>query len=331
MSNLNVLYQFNEKYAPYAGVSITSLLENNTSFETINIYVLGEELSDNSVQKLEKLAQKYSRNIIFKDTKDIICQMKNIGIPAYRGSYAANIRLFCPLFIDDSVDRLVYLDADTLVTEPLEKLIGQDLNGKALGMALDSLGHKHKLAIGLKENEYYYNSGVILFDLKCWIKYDLSDKIVEYVKRFGCPFSAPDQDLLNIVCKEYIQKLSPVYNMQPVHLAFTNRNYYGCYSDKGYYAEKELSSATDKVCIYHTFRFLGEFPWHENNLHPSKSLFNQYLSISPWADYEKRNAEMSLAMSIEKILYIVLPQRVFLLLFKFFHGLYVESNAEVSK
>ena len=27
--HMNVLYQFNEKYAPYAGVSITSLFENN--------------------------------------------------------------------------------------------------------------------------------------------------------------------------------------------------------------------------------------------------------------------------------------------------------------
>ena len=35
MSNLNVLYQLNEKYAPFAGVSITSLFENNKDIKQI--------------------------------------------------------------------------------------------------------------------------------------------------------------------------------------------------------------------------------------------------------------------------------------------------------
>ena len=42
---LDVLYQFNEKYAPYAGASIASLLENNKHMDQIRIFILGEELS----------------------------------------------------------------------------------------------------------------------------------------------------------------------------------------------------------------------------------------------------------------------------------------------
>ena len=43
--HMNVLYQFNEKYAPYAGVSITSLFENNKNADEICVYILGENLS----------------------------------------------------------------------------------------------------------------------------------------------------------------------------------------------------------------------------------------------------------------------------------------------
>lgn len=49
---LNILYQFNEKYVPYAGVSITSLLENNKESSNITIYLLGEDISEESRRKL---------------------------------------------------------------------------------------------------------------------------------------------------------------------------------------------------------------------------------------------------------------------------------------
>ena len=136
---MNILYQFNEKYVPYAGVSITSLLENNREAESISIYILGEQITAASKSKLEALVKKYNRSIFFKDTKSIIEQMKQIGIPAYRGSYAANIRLFCPMFLDESVDKIIYLDADTIVTGSLKELTDLKMGNDAIAMVLDSL------------------------------------------------------------------------------------------------------------------------------------------------------------------------------------------------
>lgn len=327
---MNVLYQFNEKYVPYAGVSITSLLENNKDAEEINIYILGEHISENSKNRLEALVNKYGRTLIFKDTELLIEQMKKIGIPAYRGSYAANIRLFCPMFLDADVDRILYLDADTIITDSLKDLIEIEMGTNALAMVLDSLGYNHKINIGLNSKDYYYNSGVILFEMKNWIKYNLSNEIQKYVLENGCTFSAPDQDLLNVVCKKYIKLLSPIYNMQPVHIAFKIKDFYKCYCSDGYYKENEVIDAKQKVAIYHTFRFLGEFPWHKNNLHPNNDLFDCYIKLSPWKDYKKEKADVSLAMYIEKILYRILPKGIFLRIFKFFHCLYVEKSAEIS-
>ena len=54
MKDINVIYQFNEKYVPYAGVSLTSVLENNKSAETLNVYILGEGISEGSEKLLEQ-------------------------------------------------------------------------------------------------------------------------------------------------------------------------------------------------------------------------------------------------------------------------------------
>ena len=196
--------------------------------------------------------------------------MKQIGIPAYRGSYAANIRLFCPMFLDESVDKIIYLDADTIVTGSLKELTDLKMGNDAIAMVLDSLGFNHKLNIGMKSQEYYYNSGVILFDMKNWTKYHLSEAIKEYVVNNGCSFSSPDQDLLNVVCKKYIKLLSPIYNMQPVHIAFSTKDFYRCYySDVNYLYAMEIPLRNEMYDKYTLFalppqsRFLYNI--HQNN------------------------------------------------------------------
>lgn len=92
-----------------------SLFENNGEQE-ITVYILGEELSNDSMKKFNEIGRTYKKNIVIKDTKDIIEKMKSWGIPPCRWSYAANLRLFLPYLLEDSVSRVLYLDADTIIT-----------------------------------------------------------------------------------------------------------------------------------------------------------------------------------------------------------------------
>ena len=85
---LNVIYQFNEKYVPYAGVSMTSLLVNNKDADAINIYVLGEGLSDESVGMIKGLVEWYDRNVFFPDTFPLLERFRDMGMIPYRGAYS---------------------------------------------------------------------------------------------------------------------------------------------------------------------------------------------------------------------------------------------------
>ncbi len=320
---MDILYQFNEKYAPYAGASITSLFINNSQAEEIVVWILGEELSADSISRLEHLAEEYHRTIRFVETDGLVSKMKELNMPTYRGSYAANMRLFLPAVLPKEVERILYLDADTIVDADIQEFYDTVLNDCALAMVMDSLGRNHKQDIGLKIGEPYYNSGVILFDMKEWRKQGLTEKIVTHVQQVRAHYPAPDQDLLNVVCKGKILKLSPRYNFQPVHMAFSIKQYIRVYSDYGYYTETELKEAAKQPQIYHFFRFLGEFPWHQNTCHPDAALFDSYLRQSPWADYEKKPAEADTVLRIEKRLYQLLPRFVFLYLFKLSHSLFL--------
>lgn len=322
---LNALYQFNDKYAPFAGVSMTSLFENNRDFDEIRVYILGENISENNEQLLRTTTINYGRIIEFIDTSKLIDKMKMLGMPTYRGSYAANMRLFLPEVLDAEIDRLLYLDADTIVNASLESLVKLNIKECPIAMALDSLGACHKKDLGIQERDYYYNSGVILFQMKKWRDMKMTELIVDHMKNIRLHYPSPDQDLLNVVCRKHIFCLNARYNFQPIHLAFSLEDYYRNYGHIGYYSYEILKQEKENVVIYHFFRFIGEFPWNYNNSHPANDFFDKYLMISLWKNYRKEKANLKGAIRVEKILYSYLPKCIFIIIFKYAHRLFLNK------
>ena len=317
MLKINFLYHFNEKYAPYAGTSMTSLLENNKHFDDITIYALGEGLSQDSFDKFKELISRYRRKIIFLDTEQLIVLMKKINIPDYRGSYAANMRLFLTDIIPLEVKQLVYLDSDTIIEGKLDEIAKIDMRDYPVGMVLDSLGFDHKRELGIKGN--YYNSGIIVFKMDLWREGHYTEKIIEHIKNVRSHYPMPDQDLLNIICEGRILTLDPRYNIQPIHLVFPWHVYHAIYREKGYYNQTCVEKAIKNPVIYHFFRFCGEFPWDQDNVHPDSELFDRYLKISPWNGYKKVQRRLNLAFRIEKWMYRYLPKMVFICAFEAAH------------
>ena len=329
---LNLLYQFNEKYVPYAGVSIYSALWNNRHMEKICVYVLGENINDDSRNRLRQMVSEFRREIIFINTETLITKMKSMDMPTYRGSYAANMRLFLDEVLDTSIDRVLYLDADTIVNRRLDELLETELEGKTIGMALESLGVSHKKQIGLSIDEDYYNSGVILFDMEQWRNHNYSQKIAEHVKYKRNNYPAPDQDLLNVVCRGDIKRLDAKYNFQPFHAVFKDKLFLKVMRPEVYYSVEQLAVSRESICIYHCFRFIGEFPWHKSNVHPYNSAFDFYLKKSPWKNYQKIEADTGFILKIEKALFKVFPKVIFLYVFKLAHALFLyQSNRDSLK
>lgn len=314
---VDVLYQFNEKYVPYAGISITSLLENNKEIEEIVIHLMLEEVSDESKEQLLKLANYYNRKIIFIETQKLIQKMKSVGINEYRGSYATNMKIFAPMYMDESVKRLLYIDSDTIINGKISELISLNMHDKPIAMALDSLGGKHKLQVGLNEEDLYFNGGIILFDIERWKETECEKRIINHVKNVRSHYMAPDQDLINIVLRGEIGKLDIKYNLQPIHMVYDTLLYNKYFKQKNYYNKEEIKNAVADPVILHTFRFLGEFPWHNNSLHPGVLYFDKYMKMSLWKNYKKIPTEQNgLIFKIERLLYRHLPQQIFLSIFK---------------
>ena len=334
-STINVIYQFNEKYVPYAGVSITSLLVNNKE-SSVNIIILGEGLSDTSKDMLEKTASGYGANIVFPDTSPLIARFKDLGMLPYRGAYSVYLRLFfseIPELSDLCGQRAIYLDADTIVDKSLLPLVEYDLGEKSVGMVLESIRDDYKVMIGMSPDSDYYNSGVILFDVDGWRSNGYCDRIVDHIRNVRSTYIG-DQDFLNIVCEGDVCKLPPAYNFQPLHARYSPRQYFGVYGSDGYYTPALVEDARSGATVYHCYRWLGEFPWNSKNLHPFNDLFDKYKAMSLWKDQNKEAAGTGFVLKVEKLLYMILPRYVFIRIFKLTHELMLkkaEADARASR
>lgn len=322
---LNVLYQFDEGYAPFAGTSMVSLFRNNRDLEEICVYVLGEHLTDATKDRFLGMVRRYERAIRFVDTAALVRRMQQMGIPDYRGSYASNFKMFLPeLLRQDQPDRILYIDSDTLITGSLAPLLTWPMNGQPVAMAYDSLGRRHARLIGLQPGDSYFNAGVILFDVRRWRQMNCTDRIVEHVRHVRAHYMAPDQDLLNVVLHGQIALLPPEYNFQPIHTVCGPTLYGLLFRPKNYYTSDQLRAASRSLVIHHFFRFLGEFPWHADTLHPDREIFDTYLALSPWAEYERVPASQSgLVFRLERWMYRFLPRWLFLLIFKIAYDAFI--------
>ena len=329
---LQVLYQFNELYAPFAGTSIFSLLQNNDDIEYIHVYILGENLTDETICTIQKTVHDFKRQVTFLDTEKVLAQLQSLGIPQYRGSYTTNFKLLLPELLPEETGRILYIDSDTVVTASLKPLLDWDLKGCPLAMAYDSLGKKHALQIGLTDDDAYFNAGVILIDLKEWRKQQCTERIIRYAKSVRSHFMSPDQDLLNVVLKGEIRTLPPQYNLQPIHKRYTIKQYDHTFRPSVYYTDAEIESAVKTPVILHFFRFLGEFPWNKKSLHPYRPEFDYYLRKSRWKSFQKTELRNNnFIFRFEKILYRVLPDFCFLLVYHFAYQLFISRCAKDSR
>lgn len=330
MSTLNVLYQSDDKYAAFMGVSICSLLENNKLAGNIRVCVIDDGISPENKEKLVSMIHSYHRELIFLPG-DKVSGHEEIANAFHYTGMRKNTHSYLKLFIDELIpaldERMVYIDCDTAVTGDIRELMSIDMQGKAVGMVMDSLATKCKKAIGIAESDKYYNSGVILIDLARWKEQKCSKRILSHIKNIRT-YGTVDQDVMNVELKDEIMTLPAAYNLQPIHLDYPYEIYSRVYKHKdAYYRKEEIEEAVKAPKIIHYLRYLGEGPWHEGNSHPCAKYFDHYLQMSPWRDYNKKPANTKRMFRIEKWMYHHLPRSIFLRIFNIVHdAMIIKSN-----
>lgn len=110
------------------------------------------------------------------------------------------VRLVLPRVIEEQ--RVLWLDVDTIVEQDIGEVFDRDLAGNYVAMVEEPVRSKYPFT--------YYNAGVMLMDLDALIKDEIWKKWVLLINRE--PFTAKDQDVINLICQGEILTLGPEWN-----------------------------------------------------------------------------------------------------------------------
>lgn len=328
MSVVNILYASDDNYAPIAGVSMTSLFENNQEVKQIHVWYIVDHVTQDNIARLQKTADKYHRTITFLDAEQKLKTVKKLGANSwFGGSYSAYSRIFLQDFIgDERVDRLLYLDCDTIVDQSIKKLWSFDLEGKAIGMVCDYIGAGIRDVIGLKRTDKYYNSGVLLIDLKQWKVRKCQERILWHMENINAKYPFIDQDILNIVLKDEIKTLPWNWNVFPYYYTYSFKNIqkqYDLNAVNQYSVEEYRDGLTkdgkpDAMILHFTATYYSK-PWYSNSHDPNRKVWNKYYTMSEWRDsYEIRPVKLGKIPLFSRIIVRIMPQRIYLYIFRYF-------------
>jgi len=166
----------------------------------------------------------------FYDVKNPLADI-NVTNGATSATY---LRFLLPGLLND-IERVVYIDCDTIVLNDITALHDTKLDGRAIAAVIDfSIVGAHPLndwTVGREAkfwsaNEYveqvvelndwasYFNAGIVVMDLDEFRRRDLVKKCEEFLSRTNDERIFNDQDALNYVINGAFVQLDPRWNVQ---------------------------------------------------------------------------------------------------------------------
>ena len=233
---MNIAFSSDDHYAPYLSVSILSILKNNLESE-ICFYILDFGIKKNNKKIIESIAHKYNKNIQFIPIKKD--EFTNFPITINYISPATYARLNIAEYIPN-IDKLLYIDVDTLTNGSLKELWNTDISQHALAACKDFFIEidqpKYKSKIGL-ENYCYFNAGVILINMNRWRKLNVLNVSLEWLSKYKNIIEYQDQDFLNGIFKDDVKFINTRFNFTP--------------SECGYIKHRKDREIQLPIIIYH--------------------------------------------------------------------------------
>ncbi len=257
----SIVYAIDENFVPHFTASLTSLLENNIGvFE--NYFVATENIDSKDLSRAVKFfKEKYNIKLDILNTNNLGLKTSSLStkLPVSPATY---YRLFLGEILPSEVEKVLYLDADTIILEDLTKLVNKNFNKNCILAVAESRfvlnsAPQSLVSENLIGNEYF-NAGVMYIDIANWKTESISNELINTGMLHKNHIRYWDQDILNIYFKNRIGEIDSGYNV--------------------FRSQRRLNPPPKIV------HFAGPVkPWHLFNSHPYRKEYRYFRDLTPFS------------------------------------------------
>lgn len=233
---------------------------------------------------------------------------EDLGI-SHHISHTAYFRLMAGQLLPPEIERVIYLDSDTLVQEDLNQLWELDLGNQyclaAVDIAcpfVDASSHSGSARrslpwlaafnpipnwrqLGIDHGSLYFNSGVMVLNLARWRREKVHRKLLSCLRENRPHVWCWDQYALNVVFANEWGRLESRWNQGAHVFEYPSKNAVPIPPD-------EFATMRDHPAIIH---FTTEYkPWDFESTHPQRELFFQALDQTAWRGWRPEKRSFSL-------------------------------------
>ena len=221
MKPLTIVVASDNHYIILLAALIKSIEANIASSQTIQIYIIEDNISEANKKKLQLSINTTVTTLVWKEMTGVI--PTGMKLPLDRSSYPLNIymRLFIPYFIAEEIEKVLYLDVDMIVQKDVSTLFNIDLQNHVVAAVLDPRiitfnnswgGVLNYQELDLSGTTRYFNTGLLIMNTKKWREQNVTEKIIACIEQHKKFANYPDQYGLNVVLANQWLELDPLWN-----------------------------------------------------------------------------------------------------------------------
>lgn len=218
---MNLLFTINKDFAALFLNCVKSIVQHGEQ-HTYTAYILHSDLDEQTMHTISQAVCDH-----------VDCRFIAVDSALFEGfpeskRYPLQIyyRLAAPLLLPDNLDRILYLDVDTVIINPLDPLYEMNFEGAwyiACTHTREFLTKLNHVRLGVKKDVPYVNTGVMVLNLPALRKNLRMEDIRAYADERMHTFILPDQDIITALYGEQVKLADTMrYNLSDRILTFYN-------------------------------------------------------------------------------------------------------------
>jgi len=202
----SVLYSTDENYLPHVAASLQSLVDSNGNGWHATVFA--SRLRASSRRRLERFGRQLGVRLEIQDFDED-------GFSHLRVSHHFSLPTYYRLLAGEKLkgDRVLYLDADTIVTSSVDELWSAPLQDQFLAaVELEGFGRHGEL--GMRAESRYFSSGIMLINLQLWRQTGIGRAALRFAAENPSVLRWVDQCALNAVVDGRWVPVDEAFNVQ---------------------------------------------------------------------------------------------------------------------